>query len=157
MSEYGWMTLGYTDDKNVFRQFRFNAVDADFVNAMGLHVIAGRNFSKDNTTDSNYILVNEALVKEYGWKNPIGQRLPGKYEEQVIGVVKDFHFETLHTNIKPLVMALRPDSIFRRSSDANFSFSSSTKSFRSISKWQFATPYRVFKICVEICRRQSGF
>jgi len=122
MSEYGWMTLGYTDDKNVFRQFRFNAVDADFVNAMGLHVIAGRNFSKDNTTDSNYILVNEALVKEYGWKNPVGQRLPGKYEERVIGVVKDFHFETLHTNIKPLVMALRPDSIFRRSSDANFNF-----------------------------------
>jgi putative ABC transport system permease protein len=122
MSEYGWMTLGYTDDKNVFRQFRFNAVDADFVNAMGLHVIAGRNFSKDNTADSNYILVNEALVKEYGWKNPIGQRLPGKYEEQVIGVVKDFNFETLHTTIKPAVMALKPDSFFRRSSDVSYNF-----------------------------------
>jgi putative ABC transport system permease protein len=122
MSEYGWMTLGYTDDKNVFRQFRFNAVDPDFVNTMGLHVIAGRNFTKNNTADSSYILVNEALVKEYGWKNPIGQRLPGKYEETVIGVIKDFHFETLHTNIKPVVMALKPDSFFRRSSDMNLNF-----------------------------------
>ena len=122
MSEYGWMTLGYTDNKNVFRQFRFNAVDPDFVNTMGLQVIAGRNFSKNNTADSNYILVNEALVKEYGWKNPIRQRLPGKYEEEVIGVVKDFHFETLHTTIKPAVMALKPDSIFRRSSDMSSNF-----------------------------------
>ncbi len=61
-------------------------------------------------------------MKEYGWKNPIGQRLPGKYEEEVIGVVKDFHFETLHTTIKPAVMAMRPDSFFRRSSDVSYSF-----------------------------------
>jgi putative ABC transport system permease protein len=122
MSEYGWMTLGYTDNKNIFRQFSFNAVDADFVHTMGLHVIAGRSFSKTNTADSNYILVNEALVKEYGWKDPVGQRLPGKYEEQVIGVVRDFNFQTLHTPVKPVVMALRPDSFFRRSSDVSYNF-----------------------------------
>ena len=69
LSEYGWMTLGYTDNKNVFRQFRFNAVDPDFVNAMGLHIVAGRNFSKDNIADSNYILVNEAMVKNMGGKS----------------------------------------------------------------------------------------
>lgn len=122
LTEYGWMSLGYTDDQNVFRQFRFNAVDPDFVNTMGLHISAGRNFSKDNSADSNYILVNEALVKEYGWKNPIGQRLPGPYEEEVIGVVTDFNFETLHTAVKPAIMALRPDSFFRRSSDASLNF-----------------------------------
>ena len=55
-------------------------------------------------------------------ENPIGQRLPGKYEEEVIGVVKDFHFETLHTAIKPAAMALKPDSVFRRSSDMSFNF-----------------------------------
>ena len=122
MSEYGWMTLGYTDDKNIFRQFSINAVDADFVSTMGIHLIEGRSFSKTNSADSNYILVNESLVKEYGWKNPIGQRLPGKYEEQVIGVVKDFNFQTLHTPIKPAVLTLKPDSLFRRSSDVVFNF-----------------------------------
>ena len=64
--------------------------------------------------------MNEALVREYGWKDPIGQRLPGKYEQQVIGVVKDFHFESLHATIKPVVMALKPDSVFRRSSDVSY-------------------------------------
>jgi putative ABC transport system permease protein len=120
MAEYGWMTMGYNDDKNVFRQFKFNAVDADFVSTMGLKMVAGRAFQKGNIGDSNYILVNEALVKEYGWKDPIGQRLPGKYEQQVLGVVKDFHVESLHAAIKPVVMALKPDSIFSQSSDVTY-------------------------------------
>ena len=123
MANYGWMNLGYIDEKEVFHQYKFNAVDADFVPAMGLQIVAGRNFRKDDPSDSNYILVNEAAVKAYGWKDPIGQKMPGsKYDETVIGVVKDFNFETLHTTIKPAMMALRPDSIFRRSSDISFDF-----------------------------------
>ena len=122
MAETGWMNLGYKDDKNVFRQFKFNAVDADFVNTMNLKLVAGRAFSKDNPADSNSILVNESLVKEYGWKDPIGQKLPGKYDERIIGVVKDFHLDDLHTPIKPAVLALKPDSIFRHSSDVSYGF-----------------------------------
>ena len=60
MAEYGWMNLGYVDEKKAFRSFKFNAVDADFTNAMHLQVIAGRPFSKTNTADTNYVLVNEA-------------------------------------------------------------------------------------------------
>ncbi|HVF96937.1 MAG TPA: FtsX-like permease family protein, partial [Flavisolibacter sp.] len=123
MAEYGWMNMGYMDDKDVFRQFRFNAVDANFIDAMGLSIVAGRKFSKDNSADSNYILVNEALVKEYGWKTPIGQRLPGKYKQQVLGVVKDFHIESLHSPIKPVMLALKPDSIFAGSSDVSYNTS----------------------------------
>jgi putative ABC transport system permease protein len=122
MAEAGWMNLGYMDNKNAFRQFAFNAVDADFINTMGLHVIKGRGFSKNNTGDSNYIIVNESLVQEYGWKDPIGQRLPGKYEQEVIGVVKDFNIQSLHSPVGPAVMALKPDSIFRASSDVSFGF-----------------------------------
>lgn len=120
MAHYGWMQLGYNDDKGVFRRFKFNAVDADFVPVMGLQMAAGRAFSKDNTADSNYILVNEALVKEYGWKDPIGQKLPGNYEERVLGVVKDFNIESLHSPIMPAVMALKPDSMFRHSNDVTY-------------------------------------
>jgi putative ABC transport system permease protein len=123
MAESGWMSLGYNDDQNTFRQFRFNAIDESFIPAMGLQVIEGRNFLKNNTADSNTIIVNEALVKQYGWKEPIGQKLPGKYEQQIIGVVKDFHFESLHTPITPLVLALKPDSIFANSSDISYNAS----------------------------------
>ena len=122
MAEAGWMNLGYKDDKDVFRQYRYNTVDAEFCRTMGLQVIAGRDFIPGNTSDSNSILVNEAMVKEYGWKDPLGQRLPGTYQERVIGVVRDFNFESLHTNVKPVMMALRADSIFRHSSDFSFAF-----------------------------------
>ncbi|HEV7334195.1 MAG TPA: ABC transporter permease [Flavisolibacter sp.] len=120
MAEYGWMQLGYTDEKNVFRSFLFNAVDADFVKAMGLEMVAGRAYQKGNTADSNYILVNEALVREYGWKDPIGQRLPGQYDQRILGVVKDFHIESLHSPIRSAVLALKPDSVFSQSSDVSY-------------------------------------
>ena len=120
MGEYGWVNLGYTDEKNVFRQFRMNEVDAEFIPSMGLQMVAGRSFSKNQPSDSNYILVNEALVKEYGWKDAIGQKLPGEYEERVLGVVKDFHFESLHNPIKPVVLSMKADSIFSKSSDMSF-------------------------------------
>jgi putative ABC transport system permease protein len=123
MAETGWMNLGYMDDKNVFRQFKFNAVDVDFFKTMDLKLVAGRTFAKNNPADSNAILVNEALVKEYGWKDAIGKRLPGKYPHTILGVVKDFNLESLHEKIKPVMMAIKPDSIFRKSSDVSYSFS----------------------------------
>jgi putative ABC transport system permease protein len=120
LHNYGWMSMGYKDDKDVFRQFLFNAVDPHFIPTMGLAIAKGRNFLKDNTADSNYIIVNEALVKEYGWKDPIGQKLPGKYEQTVIGVVKDFNIETLYTPVKPTILSLKPKDIFEKSSDVSY-------------------------------------
>jgi len=46
--------------------------------------------------------------------------LPGPYQERIVGVVKDFNFESLHTAVKPLVLALKHDSIFRHSQDLGF-------------------------------------
>jgi putative ABC transport system permease protein len=120
MAESGWMSLGYTDNNKVFRQFKFNAVDADFFSTMNFKIIKGRSFLKNNPTDSNYIVVNEALVKEYGWKEPLGMKLPGKYSSEVIGVVKDFHIESLHSPILPAVLALKPDDLFKNSTDVSY-------------------------------------
>ncbi len=122
MAESGWVQLGYSDDQKAFRQFSFNAIDGDFIPAMDLKVVAGRGFMNNNSADSNAIIVNEVLVREYGWKDPIGQKLPGTYPQRIIGVVKDFHIQSLHTPIKPVVMALKPDSIFSHSSDYSSSF-----------------------------------
>ena len=122
-SEPGWMNLGYEDDKKVYRNFRMNAVDADFVKTMDLEIISGRDFAKNNPADlTSAMIVNEALVKEYGWTDAIGKKLPGRYEHQVIGVVKDFHFESLHTKIQPLALVIKPDSMIRWSSDVGFAF-----------------------------------
>jgi putative ABC transport system permease protein len=118
--EPGWVELGYYDNKNVYRDFNMNTIDARFVRTMGLQIIAGRDFDSNNTSDSlNSMLVNEAMVNEYGWKDPIGQRLPGRYKCQVVGVVKNFNFESLHEKVKPLMMVMKADSVFRQSNDMN--------------------------------------
>lgn len=123
MAESGWMQLGYTDENDVFRMFRFNAIDPDFVETMDLKIKEGRNFMKANPADSSAILVNEALVRQYGWDDPIGKKLPGGYPQQIVGVVEDFHFESLHTDIQPAVMALKAQPFFEHSSDVSYDYS----------------------------------
>ncbi|EMR02756.1 ABC transporter permease [Cesiribacter andamanensis] len=120
MANWGWMQLGYSDDQGAFRQFRFNAIDPSFVETMNLELVAGRNFMKGNAADSGSMLVNEALVREYGWQDPIGQKLPGAYPHRVIGVVKDFHFESLHNPIQPTAMALSAGAFYANSSDVSY-------------------------------------
>lgn len=123
-SEPGWVNVGYEDDDKVYRNFRMNSIDADFAGNMKLQLIKGRNFSAGNPADiTNSMIVNESLVKEYGWSEPIGQKLPGRFEQTVIGVVKDFHFESLHNKIQPLVLVMRPDSIFRKANDIGIVYS----------------------------------
>jgi putative ABC transport system permease protein len=123
----GWMKLGYLDDKKMFRSFNFNVIDPDFIPTMGLRLAAGRNFMKGNPSDSNAVIVNEALVREYGWKDPVGKKLPGKYAEEIIGVVKDFNYESLHTAVKPVMMTMKADSILRASSDVSSEHSNSRR------------------------------
>jgi putative ABC transport system permease protein len=123
-SEPGWVNLGYEDDNKIYRNFRMNSIDADFVGNMKLQLIKGRNFSVDNPADiANSMIVNESLVKEYGWTDPIGKKLPGRFDHTVIGVVKDFHFESLHNKIQPLALVMMPDSMIRKANDVAFVFS----------------------------------
>ena len=123
-TETPWASIGYTDNNRQYRNFEFNAVDPRFLRTMNIQLTAGRNFSPDNTADlSSSILVNETLVKEYGWKDPIGQKLPGAFDQRVIGVMKDFNIESLHTKIQPLVLAVIPDSILRKAEDVSFAAS----------------------------------
>jgi putative ABC transport system permease protein len=125
-NEPGWVALDYTDDNRNNRRFRLNSVDAEFIPTMDIKLIAGRNFSRDNPADlENSMIVNESLVKDYGWKDPIGKKLPGAFPQTIIGVVEDFNYESLHTPVKPLMLVMKPDSAFR--SAENIMFSASTK------------------------------
>lgn len=83
--------------------------DYDQVEVLGYELAEGRNFSRDFPSDSMAILVNEACVKEVGWDRPIGEYLLGfdgnePRRLQVIGVLRDFNFESLRENIRPLVI-----------------------------------------------------
>jgi putative ABC transport system permease protein len=119
-AESSWASLGYSDDKKQFHSFQYNEVDASFIETMQIPVLQGRSFSTGNPADSNNsILVNETLVKEYGIKDPVGKKF-GKYSQQIVGVLKDFNYESLHNKISPLVVSLKFDTIARQSSSISF-------------------------------------
>lgn len=87
--------------------------DHDYVETMGMEIIAGRDFSKSFSTDQQQaFLINESAAKKLGWEDPIDQELTLTYYHKgqinksgrVIGMVKDFHFNSLHKHVDPVIM-----------------------------------------------------
>ena len=74
---------------------------------MGVELLQGRSFSKEYGNDSSGIVLNETAVRAMGLKDPVGKTIQrmGK-DVQIIGVMKDFHFESLHEPIKPAYLFL---------------------------------------------------
>ncbi len=103
------------DAKNGFNMQVWR-VDYDYIPTLGMEVIKGRNFSREFGGDSSGILINESTAKILGYENPIGKKIytsDGNSANQnisytIIGVVRNFHFESLKTNIGPLCMTLGP-------------------------------------------------
>jgi len=81
-------------------------IGKDFVKVMGLKLVRGRDFSQDLLTDAGAgFLVNEAMVRKFGWTEPLGKRIRlGPRGGKVIGVVEDFNFKSLHSRIEPFAM-----------------------------------------------------
>ncbi len=77
-----------------------------FVEVMGIKLLQGRDLSKRLITDvGTNVLVNEAMVRKMGWTNPLGKRVTVRGEGgRVIGVLQDFNFKSLHTQIEPLAV-----------------------------------------------------
>jgi putative ABC transport system permease protein len=87
-------------------------IDEDYLATMGLTLVKGRNFSTPSDT-SRSIIINENMAKAYGWDEPLGKKIkfPGDSTGatvEVVGVVKDFHQESLYNPIKPLIFFYTP-------------------------------------------------
>jgi len=123
----GYIPAGPSDNNNFFvypgenpdqmvKTLRYD-VDENYISTLGIQMLTGRNFSKDFASDSLGVVLNESAAKVFGW----GENAPGhtittslhdgvKITYHVIGVVKDFHFRSLHELISPLVMTLSPNT-----------------------------------------------
>jgi putative ABC transport system permease protein len=88
-------------------------IDENFIKTMGMELVAGRDFSADRPSDkTESIIINQALAKSMGWEHPVGKLLPWKGKDNpstVIGVVKDFNFQSLETPIEPMLLHMDPD------------------------------------------------
>lgn len=100
------------DGKNKDNQIRFTQmlVNYDLPETLGMTILKGRSFSRDFSTDSQGVILNETAVKAMELTDPVGKTI---YTEnvpvQVIGVVKDFHFTSLHNAIQPYIFRLWPE------------------------------------------------
>jgi len=100
--------LGWTGkDPNQHASFADAAVGYDFVKATHLTLVDGRDFSRDFGNDSASFILNETAVKRIGYVHAVGQPFKlGRVSGTIIGVVKDFHFNSMHDAIEPLVIRL---------------------------------------------------
>ncbi|HJP63386.1 MAG TPA: ABC transporter permease [Mucilaginibacter sp.] len=90
------------------------SVGFDFVKIMKLQMAAGRDFSPTNPTDStDAFLVNEEAVREMGWRDAIGKSVQAWAKKgHIIGVLKDFHTQSLHEPIRPILLDIKEGEYF---------------------------------------------
>jgi len=87
-------------------------VDEDLLKTLKLSIVDGRFFSKERPSDSKAVVINEAAARLFGWKDPVGEKLQTLWEEnnedvrEVIGVVKDYNFQSLEEEITSLIIFL---------------------------------------------------
>jgi putative ABC transport system permease protein len=97
------------DGKMSPTNINFNFVDHDFLSTYDIKLIAGRDFRRDvKADDTTAYLINETAVKDFGWtpEEAIGKKVHGRHRGKIIGVMKDFHYRSLHSKVEPLLIAL---------------------------------------------------
>ncbi|MBG0859216.1 MAG: ABC transporter permease [Bacteroidales bacterium] len=102
-----------TDQGMSQRGINFTVVDHDFVEALGIRIVNGRDFDLDMPSDTLYsVVVNETFVKRMGWSDPIGKKIEAGDENtlraKVIGVMADYHQTGMYNEIESLLLAYRP-------------------------------------------------
>ena len=108
------MKVEENDGKLSDRGVDLFSADFDFVKTMGMKIVKGRDFSRDIISDTTYaVLVNEAMVVRMAWKDPIGKKFifqggPNgqQIEKRVVGVIQDYHQNSLYDAIEPLMILL---------------------------------------------------
>jgi putative ABC transport system permease protein len=148
-SNDGIFPEGKRDDEHS-TSFQNWIVDYDYLETMGMKLVEGRFFSQEFSTDDQAAVINQSVAKQFSWPAPVGRRL-GRIINQkgdielytVIGVVEDFHFESLRENIGPLVM-------FLGESQGNISFRLKTQDVSSAiglleQQWKLFLPNQPFE------------
>ena len=100
-------------DSEVNKSMKVIRIDYDFMTTLEAPMVEGRNFSRDFPVDTiSSLILNESALKQLGWKEGVGKWFQiGETKYNVIGVVKDFHFESVHRKIPPTIFTFSPSSL----------------------------------------------
>jgi putative ABC transport system permease protein len=126
-----------------------NHVDYDYLNTYGIQLLSGRTFDKSITSDRNSCLINESAVKDFGITDIETTRFLNAGDSrkylQVIGVVRNFHFKSLHSQISPYLFRLNTDDYPGSYLSVKLSALDYTKTIRAIeTKWKEFTGNKSF-------------
>ena len=136
---------GYPMDKRL--TIRNLCVDYDFIQTMGINIKQGRDFSKDIITDARgAYIINEAAAQMFGWKSSPGRRLDDlefRVQGEVVGLIENFHYQSKHHKIDPLVIQVLPNEKFLHCISLKINSHDMKKTISFIqSKWEEISPDR---------------
>lgn len=111
VSSYNGTDIRLDDNSTI--DVRHARVDADYLSTLKIPILDGRDFDVNQPSDfSSKIIINQALVDKLGLKNAVGQRIPFDYGDVqnplIIGVVPNYHYESLHSSVEPMLMYMSP-------------------------------------------------
>ena len=114
LDDQGAYTLVGDSLRPVNTDIKMVNVDYDFIPVYNIKVVAGRNFSREYSTDTAGFVLNESSVRVLGWKtsqDAVGKDFKyGNQKGRIIGVVRDFNFESMHQKIVPIILTMYPPS-----------------------------------------------
>ena len=117
----GWTKLGFLDKEGQFKEFTLLLTDANYNKGFEIDIKDGRDFDSDLEIDKREsVIINQAAANYFfGTESPLGKQLPGENfgAHSIIGVVEDFNFESLHTEVRPLVLTQNANPIVQGASD----------------------------------------
>lgn len=111
----GYSRYGYTIDGEQKSAYVY-AADPHYIPTLGIEILQGRNFDPAISTDSSGVIVNEALVRDMKWTDPLNMYLNWREDtvgqgDRVIGVVKDYHFLSLEKSFEPMFLSMNKESV----------------------------------------------
>lgn len=106
----GWSRYGYKIEGEQKASYVY-AVDPYYIPALEIKLVEGRNFDENIPSDSNAVIINEALARDMGWEQPLEEHLNWREDTvgagaKVIGVVEDYHFLSLERAIEPMFLTM---------------------------------------------------
>ena len=120
----GWVRMGFNANTGNYLTFNLLVVDPDYLKAFDIGMVDGVDFDENlEIHKTQGVILNEKAVAYFGLENPIGAKLPGDEfgEHRIIGVAEDFNFQSLHSEVGPLIIVQTPGFIFQGIADINAS------------------------------------
>ena len=90
--------------------FQIRPVNYNMIETFDIGILQGRSFSREYGAEESKIVFNQTAIDAMGLKNPLGKKVSLENTDfEIVGVTEDFHFASLHEEIKPLFFVLRPE------------------------------------------------